>query len=150
MHHRACRLAACDLLGILSAFGSVLSSGVLGRTGSTHGGVAAPIDAPVEKLCRLGGSEMKPSKALKALALAALLSIASTAALANNDPSSGDDSRQRQRQKQEQHQSAVPGVIDEIPGSQSDSTSSSSQTTDGNSQSQEQSQTQSQCMICLP
>ena len=94
---------------------------------------------------------MKPSKALKALALAALLSGASTAALANHDPSSADGSRQRQRQSQEQHQSVFPGVIDEIPGlGQSDSTSSDSQSKNGNSQSQEQSQEQSQCAICVP
>jgi hypothetical protein len=93
---------------------------------------------------------MRPSNALKALALAALLCVASTAALAGNDPSS-DGSRQRQRQSQEQHQSAIPGIIDEIPGlGSSDSSASDSQSTDGTSQSQEQTQDQSQCMICVP
>jgi hypothetical protein len=89
-------------------------------------------------------------KALMALALAALLSLAGTTAMAGNDPGS-DGSRQRQRQSQEQHQSAIPGVIDEIPGlGSSDSSASDDQSSDGTSQSQEQTQTQSQCMICIP
>ncbi|MFY9587878.1 MAG: hypothetical protein WAT66_10530 [Actinomycetota bacterium] len=91
---------------------------------------------------------MKPSKAVKAVALAALISGASTVAFADK-PSDG--STQRQRQRQEQRQSAIPGVIDEIPGlSQSGRDQSSSQSSNGSSQSQEQSQEQSQCLICIP
>jgi hypothetical protein len=90
---------------------------------------------------------MRPSKALKAVALAALISGASSVAFADKPPRDG--SSQRQRQQQEQHQSAIPGVIDEIPGlGQSGSDQSSSQSSSGSSQAQEQAQEQSQCMIC--
>ena len=90
---------------------------------------------------------MKPSKGLKAIALAALITGASSAAFADKPPRDG--SSQRQRQQQEQHQSAIPGVIDEIPGlSQSGSDQSSAQSSNGSSQTQEQSQEQSQCLIC--
>jgi hypothetical protein len=88
--------------------------------------------------------------ARKRLLALGLVAICGTSWGALADPP-GNESSQSQSQTQQQHQSAIPGIVDEIPGlSQSDSSASSSQSSSGSTQSQQQTQSQSQCLICVP